>query len=63
MHGFPVSSSACVTAECDIADFPFFIFSEGDVGGTRIYPGFFFFLNECVIKSVVTDFKQVPVTG
>lgn len=56
MHGFPVSSSACVRAECGIAEFPFLIFSEGDVGGTRIYPGFFFF-NECVIKSVMTDFK------
>lgn len=55
------SSRAQAWAECVIAGFPFLIFSGGDVGGKRTYQGFL--LNKSVIKSIVTDFKQVPVNG
>lgn len=40
-----------------------FLYSLRGMWVGQEYTQDFFFLNECVIKSVVTDFKQVPVTG
>lgn len=58
---FSFSSRDCAWTKYVIPGFPFLIFSEGDVGGTRTYWGLK--KNKCVIKYIVTGFKEVPVTG